>query len=114
MREKVSPAIQDAIEFMDRLCEQNIITYPIDYETCYPSDKELAETMRCWFGGTKWLENSDSFVQFGQNGTGSLFLLWFYPSLKQDPPVVFMGSEGESCLAAPSINDFIKPLFSNS
>ena len=113
MRNKVSPTIQDAIEFIDRLCEQNIITYlPIEYEPYYPSDEELIETIECWFGGTKWLENGDSFVQFGQDGTGSMFLLWFYPSLRIDPPVVFMGSEGESCLVAPNINDFIRQIAS--
>lgn len=92
MKEKISLAIQDAItrrvrfaiEFIDRLCEQNIITYPIDYETCYPSDKELTETLTCWFGGSKWSKNGDCFVQFAQDGTGSLFLLWFYPSLEID------------------------------
>ena len=112
MREKVSPAIQDSINFIDRLCEQDIIAYPIDYEPNYPSNKELSETFENWFGGNKWLQKGDSFVQFGQDGTGSLFLLWYYPLLKIEPPVVFMGSEGESYLVAPKIDDFIRQLAS--
>ena len=47
----------------------------------------------------------------GQDGTGSLFLLWFYPFLKTEP-LVFLGSEGESCLVAANINDFIQQVAS--
>ena len=113
MREKITTKIQNLLNFIDELCEQEIITYPIDYEIEHPSDLDLAATLRCWFGGDRWSEEGDSFVQFGQDGTGSLFLLWFYPSLKIEPPVVFLGSEGESCLVAANIGDFIYQLASS-
>jgi hypothetical protein len=113
MKDLVSAAIQDSLNFIDELCKQKIIAYPpIDYEICHPSDEELAETLGCWFGSDKWSKNGDSFVQFGQDGTGSLFLLWFYPALTTEPPVVFLGSEGDSCLVAANINDFIRQLAS--
>ena len=112
MREKISPKIQDLLDFIDELCKQEIVTYPIDYEIEHPSDRDLAATLRCWFGSDRWSKEGDSFVQFGQDGTGSLFLLWFYPSLKTEPPVVFLGSEGESYLVAADISDFIQQLAS--
>jgi hypothetical protein len=113
MKDLVSAAIQDSLNFIDELCKQEIIAYPpIDYEICHPSDGELAETLGYWFGSDKWSQNGDSFVQFGQDGTGSLFLLWFYPALTTEPPVVLLGSEGDSCLVAANINDFINQLAS--
>lgn len=39
-------------------------------------------------------------------------MLWFYSSPKTEPPVVFLGSEGESCIFAASINYFIQQLAS--
>ena len=112
MRAKVKSATQESIDFLSSLCEKEIISWPIDYEVFTPSDDELEETFGHWFGGNKWAANGDTFVQFGQDGTGSMFLLWFYPNLKAEPPVVFMGSEGESCLVSSDIDDFIKKISS--
>ena len=41
MRYKITPAIQNLLYFIDKLCEQGIIAYPIDYEAYHPSDQEL-------------------------------------------------------------------------
>ena len=112
MKSKLNPITRESIEFINSLCEEKIISWPIDYEVYEPSDCELNETFGDWFGSNKWALSNHTFVQFGQDGTGSMFLLWFYPELKSDPPVVFMGSEGETCLVSSDIKDFIKQLSS--
>lgn len=110
MQSKVDPATRDAIAFIEGLCERGLITWPIDFEFYQASDADLAETFGHWFGGQRWASDGDSLVQFGQDGTGSLFLLWYYPGLSGKPPVVFMGSEGESSLVADNLEDFIRQL----
>lgn len=109
---KISEQNLDAIQFINQLYSDKIITWPIDYDPCTPSEQELTETLCLWFGGGSWSENGHSFFQFGQDGTGSMFLLWFYPALNTEPPVVFLGSEGERYLVASNITDFIKQLSS--
>ncbi|MEM8831956.1 MAG: hypothetical protein AAGE96_21765 [Cyanobacteria bacterium P01_G01_bin.19] len=104
--------IQESLDFLEELCEREIIHYPIDFEIYRSSDHELSETLKSWFGSDRWSEDGDCFWQFGQDGSGSLFLLWYYPSLEIEPPVVFLGSEGESCIFAASVNDFIQQLAS--
>jgi len=91
---------------------KEILGWPIDYEVYSLSDSELEETLGDWFGSNKWSKSGHSFLQFGQDGTGSLFCLWFYPELKHELPVVFLGSEGESCLVSSNTTDFVKQLTS--
>ena len=112
MRNKISSSTQESLDFLQNICDEGIVSWPIDYETNNANDRELAQTFGFWFGGDKWSKHGDTFAQFGQDGTGSMFLLWFYPNLTGEPPVVFMGSEGETCIVASNINDFIKQLCS--
>ena len=108
MLDKLNDKNKKLISSLNQLCRDGVVDYPIDYEAYEPSDEELTETLGYWFGGSKWQSEGDSFVQFGQDGTGSLFLLWFYRGIVNDPPVVFMGSEGEAHFMAPNIESFIK------
>jgi hypothetical protein len=112
MRNKISTSTQDSLNLLERLCEEENIVWPIDYEVNNSGDEDLSETLGHWFGSDKWSRHGDTFVQFGQDGTGSMFLLWFYSGLAGEPPVVFMGSEGGACLVASNIDDFIKQLLS--
>lgn len=107
MLKKLSARTKELIKALSNLSFEGVIAYPIDYEAYECTDDELAETFGHWFGGTKWKSDGDSFVQFGQDGTGSMFLLWFYPNLTGEPPVVFLGSEGEAHLVAPNLESFI-------
>ena len=112
MPNKLSTKTQEDMKFIDALCEKEIISWPIDYEPYHPTNEELSETLGHWFGSDKWSKSGDSFLQIGQDGAGSLFCLWFYPVLKEEPPVVFLGSEGESSLVASDTSDFIRQLSS--
>jgi len=112
MHSKLSEHDRQVIDFLDELCEEEIITYPIEFESGLASDDEWSETAGHWFGSGRWAEGGDSFVHFGSDGTGGCFLLWYYPDLDGDPPVVFLGSEGESCMASPTVTDFLKQLAS--
>ncbi len=109
-RKKLSSYSRDGISFIEFLFNNGYISYPIDYEVYKPTEKELKETLGYWFGHTKWQEKGDKFIQFGMDGTGSMFCFWLYPTLESEPPIVLFGSEGERSLVATNINDFIKQL----
>jgi len=108
MRTKLSKESKKGIKFISQLLSNEMNSYPIDYESYDAPDKEITETMELWTGNKKWNADGDSLVQFGMDGSGSMFCLWYYPNLKGEPPVVFLGSEGHSCLVSNNLNDFIK------
>lgn len=112
MRNRLTSEQQQVIEFINDLSMLGIINWPIDYEHNFNTDDDLRNTLGHWFGSSRWEEDGDTFVQFGQDGTGSMYLLWFYPKLDIEPPVVFMGSEGEAFVVARNIVEFTKQLAS--
>nr|WP_315467756.1 hypothetical protein [uncultured Undibacterium sp.] len=112
MRNKLTNEQHQVIDFINELSKLEIINWPIDYEYNFKTDDDLRNTFGHWFGGSRWKEDGDTFVQFGQDGTGSMYLLWFYPNSDIEPPVVFMGSEGETFVVASNIVDFAKQLAS--
>ncbi|VVO86191.1 hypothetical protein [Pseudomonas silesiensis] len=110
MRKKMDYETKTALSFIDRLSTGQHNLWPHDFEFSETSDDELTEAFGYWFGGHRWANSGDTFVQFGRDGTGSMFLLWYYPDLNAPPPVVLLGSEGERCLMATDIDDFIRQL----
>lgn len=100
------------LAFLDELSLQKVIAWPIDYETNRQTFSETSDTLDLWLGGSKWRETGYSFIQFGQDGCGSLFCLWYYPELSGEPPVVFFGSEGERALVSNNASDFVKQITS--
>ena len=62
---------------------------------------------------TDWYEKDlspyfeDQFIDFGGESDGSLYCLWYYPGLVGEPPVVYIGGDGNNCTIAPSIEDLI-------
>ncbi|KFE56892.1 hypothetical protein [Pseudomonas syringae] len=110
MREKMDAATQAAVSFLKGLSTGPHIEWPHDFRVVEPSDEQLAEEFGYCFGGQRWSTSGDTFVQFGRDASGSMFLLWYYPGLNAKPPVVYVGSEGESMLLATDIEDFIRQL----
>ena len=112
MEFELSKKTQDDIAFLDRMSLEEVISWPIDYETNRQTFSETSDALDMWLGGKKWRETEHNFIQFGQDGCGSLFCLWFYPDLKGEPPVVFLGSEGERALISNSAHDFVRQITS--
>ena len=110
MRIKLDDDTKSALSFIDRLSTGQHNPWPHDFEFSETNDDELTEAFGYWFGGRRWATFGGTFVQFGQDGGGSMFLLWYYPDLNAPPPVVLLGSEGERCLMATDIDDFIRQL----
>lgn len=100
----------NALQFLNKLCKDEILAWPIEFEFDNPSIESLEHTLDCWFGDRRWSSSGDMFILFGKDGTGSLFLLWQYPGLNNRPPVVFLGSEGDSYLIASDTTEFVKQL----
>ena len=125
MEIKLGTDVLESIQFLWKLEDEELIGWPIDFETSRPARPQLIgmesnprkvelET----FDASSWFENSieeyekHKFYEFGIDGTGSGFCLWYYPDLNKIPPVVFWGSDGEFHFVAGSIQDFIKQLSS--
>jgi len=58
-----------------------------------------------WFGFNFKSNYKDRFLQFGCMSPGAL-ALWFYPELKEEPPVVYLGDESKVEILASSLEDF--------
>lgn len=99
---------KEAIEFINSLEAAGFLGWPIDFE---PTELNR-------FDASSWFENSieeyekHRFLEFGKDGTGSGFCLWFYPGLERKPPVVFWSSEGEFCFVSDTLRDFVRQLCS--
>lgn len=90
--------------------EQGLIMWPMDLELQLPSAVEGAESLAAWLGREVRWQGGDQLIQFGRDGTGSLYCLWSYSDLKGPPPVVFLGSEGELDHVAESAEHFVRYL----
>jgi len=55
----------------------------------------------------------DQFIDFGSETNGSLYCLWYYPGLAGEPPVVYIGGDGNNFTIAPSIEDLISLMIYN-
>ncbi len=92
--------------FLRSLQESGLLGWPIDFECNNQTAEQVAETLGYWFGHDNWKKDGGSFVQFGQDGSGSLYCLWLYPGLTGEAPIVFFGSEGERSLVCGSTREF--------
>ncbi|MCT7357887.1 hypothetical protein [Thalassolituus pacificus] len=112
MEFELSEITQADIDFLHNMSLEEVISWPIDFETNRQTFSETSDVLDMWLGGKKWRETEHHFIQFGQDGCGSLFCLWYYPELKGEPPVVFLGSEGERALVSNSAHDFVMQITS--
>lgn len=112
MEFELSIRTQQDLEFLDRMSYENVIGWPIDYEPNRQTSSATSDVLDSWLGGKKWREKEHRFIQFGQDGCGSLFCLWLYPELDTEPPVVFLGSEGETVLVSNTAHDFVRQITS--
>ncbi len=69
-------------------------------------DFEQIDFLNDWFGFDFDSQYQDRFLAFGDDGTGGSIALWFYPGLNSQPPIVFVGSEGQTNFIANSMEDF--------
>jgi len=59
------------------------------------------------FGKTNSEKHKNELITFGYYETGGSFCLWYYPELKTEAPVVYIGDCGELAFVAPSFQDFV-------
>ena len=112
MENTLSQITLKGLEYLAVIDAGGYFGWPIDFELMNASQSEIEVTLGHWFGSNRWKNDGDYFIQFGQDGTGSLFCFWYYDGLIGEPPVVFLGSEGASCLVAKDSTDFIKQITS--
>lgn len=112
MKYELSEKTQSDINFLEQLSDQAVLSWPIEYESNRQTLSATADILNLWLGGEKWRKTGHKFLQIGQDGCGSLFCLWFYPELDEEPPVVFFGSEGERAVVANCARDFVKQMTS--
>lgn len=76
------------------------------------SEDDWPVTLDYWFGSDRWRQSDHLFQLIGVDTTGGLYCQWIYPELRvPEPPIVFLGSEGESvCVVASCIADLVEIL----
>ncbi|MFE2721274.1 SMI1/KNR4 family protein [Kitasatospora sp. NPDC059327] len=81
----------------------------IDFEPFpdFLSAEDTTDWLRAWTGNTE--VSGDEFRVFGQDGTGGYAAFWLVRPGRPliDQPVVFLGSEGETCVVARDLGDFL-------
>jgi hypothetical protein len=107
MERTVDSRTKQDIDFIRRLCDDKLIGWPhMDFLPVDLGDFDAST----WFENHLDVYRQHAFVEFARDGTGSGYCLWYYPGLKEPPPVVFWGSEGEFYFVAGSVQDFIRQL----
>ena len=97
------------LEFIRSLIDDRIIRRPMDYQATALAEFDVST----WFQRDPAALEGHKFIQFGQDGTGSGYCLWYYPTLgDRRPPVVFWGSEGDYAFVAGNADDFARQLTS--
>ena len=107
MSAQISDRDQDLLQLLEEMSDEGLFTSPMDFEAMREDADSMADTLEDWFGYEDWNSTGDTFLQIGVDGAGSMFCLWFYPELAGDPPVVFIGSEGERGLVAEDLREFL-------
>jgi hypothetical protein len=98
-----------ALEFIRALVDDGVIRRPMDYQATALAEFDVST----WFERDPAALEGHKFIQFGQDGTGSGYCLWYYPTLgDRRPPVVFWGSEGDYAFVAGNADDFARQLTS--
>jgi hypothetical protein len=80
------------------------------YEFHNLSKEKTGSEMDHWLDSKKWRDSDSALIQFGQDGTGGMFCLWFYSGLVGEPAVACFGSEGTAINVADNITEFAKRL----
>jgi hypothetical protein len=97
------------LEFIRTLVDDRVIRRPMDYQVTALAEFDVST----WFERDPAALEGHKFIQFGQDGTGSGYCLWYYPTLgDRRPPVVFWGSEGDYVFVAGDADDFARQLTS--
>lgn len=105
----IDPSTQAALSHIHDLCADRLIAWPhFDYIVVELQEFDVSS----FFESDPSALSGHQFIQFGQNGAGSGYCLWFYPELQGAPPVVFWGTEGNYEFVADSAEDFAKQLSS--
>lgn len=76
------------------------------YQTFFPAE-ENSSWFKAWTGNSS--VDGAQFRVFGQDGTGGYAALWItQPSRPlEEQPVVFLGSEGEKCVVAANLDEYL-------
>lgn len=69
-------------------------------------------TLDYWFGSDRWRQSDHLFDLIGVDRSGGMYCQWIYPELRvPEPPIVFLGSEGEGVgVVASCIADLVEIL----
>jgi len=92
-----------AKDLLAHLFHSGLVGYPIEFEFEQADEASTRQALGNWFGSDRWAADGTEFLQFGLDGTGGMYLLWGYPDLEGEPPVVILGSEGGAGLIATSL-----------
>ena len=73
-----------ALDFIRALVDDRVIRRPMDYQATALAEFDVST----WFERDPAALEGHKFIQFGQDGTGSGYCLWYYPTLGDRRPRV--------------------------
>lgn len=86
--------------------------HPVFFSGSFEVTTDPYDMLGAWF--RKAQAGIDRIRIFGHDGVGSLIGLWFYEGLSGEPPVVFLGGEGEgNTILASCAEEFLSILGTN-
>lgn len=86
--------------------------HPEFFSGSFEVSSDEYDMLEAWFRGSQ--EGISRIRIFGHDGVGSLIGLWFYEGLTGEPPVIFLGSEGEgNALLAGNMSEYLAVLAAN-
>ncbi len=99
-------------DFLSFLHEQYEELGNFNIEFRLRNEDDWPVTLDYWFGSDTWRQSGHLFNLIGVDTTGGLYCQWIYPELRvPEPPIVFMGSEGDGVgVIASSIADLVEIL----
>jgi len=105
-----SKSIESQLKFLSEIMNIYIGEEDFDIQfgpksNIYGKSNILSDTS--WFNNDISAYFEDEFIEIAGESDGSSYLLWYYPKLIGEPPIVYLTSDGDGSTIAPSMTEFI-------
>ena len=99
-------ALEVLNQWNETLGQKNLLLHDMKFDSEFLEFKELNTFL--WVKREEKIDEKDRFFEFATDKDGSKYYLWFYPTLKGEPPVVSIGmSDNSADNVTDNMEDFV-------
>lgn len=99
-------ALEVLNQWNETLGQKNLLLHNMKFDSEFLEFKELNAFL--WVKREEKIDEKDRFFEFATDEYGSKYYLWFYPTLKGEPPVVSIGmSDNSADNVTDNMEDFV-------